>query len=147
MIWAVLVEQWKFDIKWLGSRYHHKNIRGPLDSRMRTRISTRLNCPFLAKILRKFITCMILLLVGSIPRLFRNSYNLLIEKCQNCYRVLGLFWHDNIFANLGLHALNVVLWENLVLVVVLDLESKTLYYKADILSFCFCWLMSKTSLL
>ena len=26
-------------------------------------------------------------------------FPILIEKYQNCYRVLDLFWHDNIFAN------------------------------------------------
>ena len=60
-----------------------------------------------------------------------------MEKCQNCYSGLDLFRHDNIFVKLrtkmttvsrfsrqndsGLRALNVILWENLVLVVV---ESK-----------------------
>ena len=65
-----------------------------------------------------------------------------IEKWQNYYRVLDLFWLDNIFAksrtkmttvsrfsrqnDVSLRALNVVLWENLVLVVVLVRESKAL---------------------
>ena len=68
---------------------------------------------------------------------------LLIEKCQNCYPVVDLFWHDDIFAkprtkmttvthfsrqnDAGLRALTFVLWENFVLVVVLVLESKALY--------------------
>ena len=75
---------------------------------------------------------------------------------QNCYRVLDLFWQDNIqprskmttvsrFSrqyDAGLRALNVALWENLVLVVVLDLvlESKGHFYFDDELnySFFFC---------
>ena len=62
----------------------------------------------------------------------------------NYYRVLHLFRHDNILAkprsktttvsrisrqnDAGLRALNVALWENLVLVVVLVLESKGPFY-------------------
>ena len=58
----------------------------------------------------------------------------------NCYRVLDLIWQGNILAkprsemttvsrfsrqkDAGLRALNVALWENLVLLVVLVLESK-----------------------
>ena len=65
-----------------------------------------------------------------------------MEKWQNYYHVLDLFWLDNIFAkprikvttvlrfsrqnDVGLRALNVALKENLVLVVVLVLESKAL---------------------
>ena len=66
------------------------------------------------------IGCSVILIAG-------NWAFLLIEKCQNCYRVLNLFWHDHIFAkpctkmttvsrfsrknDAGLRVLNVV-WEN-----------------------------------
>ena len=79
------------------------------------------------------IGCLVILIAG-------NWALLLIEKCQNCHRVLDLFWYHNIFANprlkmttvsrfsrqndAGLRALNVVPWENLVLIVVLVLQSK-----------------------
>jgi len=66
---------------------------------------------------------------------------LLIEKCQNCHLVLDLLWHDNVqrtkmttvsrFScqkDADLRALNIVLWENLVLVVVMVLESKGPYW-------------------
>ena len=68
-----------------------------------------------------------------------------IKKCQNCYRVVGLFWNDDIFEkprtkmttvtccsrqhDAGLRAITVVLRENFVLVVVLVQESKALYYR------------------
>ena len=116
--------------------------KNALDSRTRTRTSTRFDCPFLAKILRWILLfvrstgCSVILVAG-------NWAFLLIEKCQNCYDVLDLFCHDNIFAkprtkmttvssfsrqnDAGLRALTVVLWENLALVVVLFLESKALY--------------------
>ena len=58
-----------------------------------------------------------------------------MEKCQNFYRVLDSFWHQEIFAELllkmttvsrfshqkdaDLRVLNVVLWENLVVLVLL----------------------------
>ena len=70
---------------------------------------------------------------------------MLIEKCQNCCRVLELFTHDNIFAkprtkmttvsrfsrqnDAGLRALNVFLCQNIALVVFLVLESKALYFE------------------
>ena len=69
---------------------------------------------------------------------------MLIEKCQNCCRVLELFTHD-IFAkprtkmttvssfsrqnDAGLRALNVFLCQNIALVVFLVLESKALYFE------------------
>ena len=119
------------------------------DSRMRTRMSTRFDCPFLAKILEKIITRTINLSLIEQYRLL--SYSIagnwavsLIERCQNCYRVLDFFWHDIIFAkprtkmttisrfsrqnDAVLRTLSVVLWENLVLVVVRVLESKALYH-------------------
>ena len=37
--------------------------------------------------------CSIILIGG-------NWAFLLIKECQNCYRVIFLFWHDNIFAKL-----------------------------------------------
>ena len=81
----------------------------------------------------------------------------------NCYRVLDLFWQDNIqprskmttvsrFSrqyDAGLRALNVALWENLVLVVVLDLvlESKGHFYFDDELNYSFFFvLINLTSL-
>ena len=82
------------------------------------------------------IGCSVILIAG-------NWAFLLIEKCQNCYRDLDLFQYDNIFAqsrtkmttvssfsrqnDAGLRGLTIVLWENLVIVVVLVLESKALY--------------------
>ena len=82
------------------------------------------------------MSCSVILIAG-------NWAFSLIEKCQNCYSGLDLFWHDNIFAkprtkmttvsrfsrqnDAILRALNVVPWENLVLVVVLVLESKGPY--------------------
>ena len=70
-----------------------------------------------------------------------NWVFLQIEKWQNYYHILDLFWLDNIFAkprtkmttvsrfsrqnDIGLGSLNVALWENVVLVV-LVLESKAL---------------------
>ena len=82
------------------------------------------------------IGCSVILIAG-------NWAFLLLEKCQNFYRVLALFWHDNISAKprtkmttvshfsrqnyAGLRAPKVVLWEKLALVVVLVLESKGLY--------------------
>ena len=82
-----------------------------------------------------YVDCSVILVAG-------NWALLQIKKWQNYYRVLVLFWLDDIFAkprtkmttvsrfsrqnDVGLRALNVVLWENLVLVVVLVLESKAL---------------------
>ena len=120
-------------------------IVGTLDSRTRTRTSTRFDCPFLAKILRKFLTGpLIFLFVSSIGcsviLIAGNWAFSLTEKSQNCYSGFDLFRHDNIFAkprtkmttvsrfsrqnDAGLRALNVGLWENLVLVVVLVQQSK-----------------------
>ena len=81
------------------------------------------------------VDCLVILVAG-------NWALLQIEKWQNYHRVLGLFCLDNIFAkprtkmttvsrfsrqnDVGLRALNVVLWENLVLTVVLVLDSKAL---------------------
>ena len=81
------------------------------------------------------VDCSVILVAG-------NWALLQIKKWQNYYHVLDLFWVDNIFAkprtkmtmvsrfprqiDVGLRTLNVVLWENLVLVVVLVLESKAL---------------------
>ena len=81
------------------------------------------------------IGCSVILIAG-------NWAFLLTKKSQNCYRVVDLFWFDDIFAkprtkmtaasgfsrqnDAGLRALTVALWENLVLVVVLVLESKAL---------------------
>ena len=64
---------------------------------------------------------------------------------QNCCRVLDLVFHDNIFAkprakmtttspfsrqnDAGVRAPGVALWENLVFLVVLVLESKALSYQ------------------
>ena len=110
-------------------------------------MSTRFDCPFLARMLEKFITQTINLFVGSVGCsviLVAGNWVLLqIEKWQNYYRVLDLFCLD-IFAkprakmttvlrfsrqnDVGLRALNVALWENLVLVVVLGLQSKALYW-------------------
>ena len=86
------------------------------------------------------IDCSVILIAG-------NWAFLLIEKCQNCYRVLDLFWHDNIFAkprtkmttasrfsrqnDTGLRVLNANLWGNLVLVLFLVLESKGPYRLCD----------------
>ena len=80
------------------------------------------------------VGCSVILVAG-------NWASLLIKKCQNCYRVLDLFWHDNIFAkprskmttlpnfsrknDAGLRELNVVLWENFVIVLALVLESRS----------------------
>ena len=112
------------------------------------RASTRFECLLLVKILRKSITRQLIVLVLScigfsvILIAFNWAFEL-IEKYQNCYCVLHLFWHDNIFAkpctkmmvpcfsrqnNGGWHAFNVVLWENLTLVVILILESEALYF-------------------
>ena len=71
------------------------------------------------------VSCSVILIAG-------NWDFLKIEKCQNCYCDLELFWHNNIFAKAsskmamvswfsfqndgGLQVLNVVLWENLILV-------------------------------
>ena len=119
-----------------------------LDSRTRT--STRFDGPFLARILEKFIHRRLILLFFSTVNcsviLVAGNWALLqIKKWQNYYRVLNLFCLDNIFAkhhtklttvsrfsrqnDVGLHALNVSLWENLALVVVLVLESKALYWR------------------
>ena len=81
------------------------------------------------------IDCSVILVAG-------NWALLEIEKWQNYHRVLDLFCRDNIFAkprtkmttvsrfsrqnDVSLRALNAVLWENLVLVVAIILESKAL---------------------
>ena len=83
--------------------------KGPLDPTTRTRTSTRFDCPFLAKILGKFIT---------------QTVNLTKMTTTKMTTVLRFFRQNDV----GLRALNVALWENLVLVVVLVLESKALYY-------------------
>ena len=65
--------------------------------------------------------CSVILVAG-------NWASLLIKKCQNCYCVLDLFWHDNILAkprskmttvpnfsrenDAGLRELNFVLWKS-----------------------------------
>ena len=88
------------------------------------------------------VDCLVILVAG-------NWALLQVEKWQSYYRVLDLFCLDNIFAkprtkmttvlrsprqnDVGLQVLKVVLWENLVLVVVLVLESKALYWS---LSYC-----------
>ena len=90
--------------------------------------------PGLAKIRYMWfsIGCSVILIAGYEPFFDR--------KMPNCYRVLDLFWQDNILAktrskmttvsrfsrqnDAGLRALNFALWENLVLVVVLVLGSK-----------------------
>ena len=65
-------------------------------------MSTRFDCPVLARILEKFITQKINLFVGSVGCsviLVAGNWVLLqIEKWQNYYRVLDLFCLDNIFA-------------------------------------------------
>lgn len=102
------------------------------------------DCSFLVKILRTFITIKLLFVYSSIGCsviLFAGNWAfLLIEKSQNFYRSFDFSWHDNIFAkprskmmmvshfplqnDAALRTLNVILWENLVLVLVLVLESK-----------------------
>ena len=78
------------------------------------------------------VGCSVILVAG-------NWAILQIVKYQNWYRILDLFWHHNIFASprskmttvplfsrqndVGLCALNVFLWENLVHVVVHVLEN------------------------
>ena len=81
----------------------------------------------------------------SVIHIAGNWAFLQIKKCQNCYRVLDLFWRDNIFTkprskmtkvsrfsrqyDAGLGALIVVLWENLVIVLFLILEWKGPYFE------------------
>lgn len=98
------------------------------------------DCTFLVKILRKFITINLLFVYssrGCSVILFAGNWAfLLIAKRKNFCHGFDFFWHDNIFAKLrsnmmtvshfplqndaGLCTLNVVLWENLVLVLVLE---------------------------
>ena len=104
------------------------------------RASTRFECLFLVKIqlIVLVLSCFSFILIA-----FNWAFEL-IEKYQSCYCVLHLFWHDNIFAkphskmmmvpcffcqnNGGWHALNVALWENLTLVVILILETEAVYF-------------------